>query len=249
MVLLQIVAKYLPGGDASKRQKPGVTRGDLVLEEDSLPSQLAGWRRMRFVAAPHPEELPEGQYWWVHRWDYARENFTAIVSFDQLGENQWHELTYCYRNQDWSIEDRTLFVESEKSAAYAVARLRRGSDEYAILVFSVFFEDGSWAAPPDVNLPLMNRANLRDPSLSDKVQMKFDPLIVFPDQNSGHTRALQCQCLVVGSTSFTQPAIDATVRLHLESRQRLRQHWLDHAQTQPTGPEADGSPRALTQTP
>ncbi len=227
------------GGKPEHRKKPGPARGDLILTEEALPAELAGWARTRFIPAPPVDELPEGQYWWVHQWQYKRDSETAIASFDQLGESQWHELTWCYRNLDWLIEDRTLFVEPESAAPYAVVRLRKGSGEHALLVFSVFFEDGSWAAPPDVNVALMNRGNLEDPSLLNKMQMKLDPLIVFGDQNAGHTRALQCQCFVAGSRRFSQTAIDAVVKLHLESRQKLRQRWLGHARIQRTIPKAE----------
>lgn len=231
MISFQIVSKYLPGGESLKRQKPGVTRGDLVLSEDDLPMELAGWNRTRFVPAPSPEELPDGQYWWVHQWQFQKDGTVAIVSFDQLGESQWHELTWCYRNLDWTIEERTAFVESENGGPYVLVRLRRNPDEYAILVFSVFFEDGSWASAPDVNLSLMNRANLEAPELLDRLQMKFDPLIVSSGSGTAHTRALQCQCLVSGSDRFSSSEADFIVKLHLESRQQLRQRWLQHSQS------------------
>ncbi|MFN7683231.1 MAG: hypothetical protein ACK5TG_20370, partial [Planctomyces sp.] len=47
---------------------PGPERGDLVLSEDSLPPELAGWKRTQFQPAEVPSDLPDGQFWWVHAW-------------------------------------------------------------------------------------------------------------------------------------------------------------------------------------
>jgi hypothetical protein len=99
MGLLQTLAR--PSG--ARREKPGPTRGDLVLTEEALPAELAGWALTKFIPAPPVDQLPEGQYWWVHQWQYQKDGTNALVSFDQLGEDQWHELTYCYRILDWTI--------------------------------------------------------------------------------------------------------------------------------------------------
>ena len=79
IVLLQIIAKR-----PESAKKPGPSRGDLTLQQDSLPVALGNWRQVGFRPAIEPNAVPEGIYWWVHQWLYQQENWTAIVSFDQL---------------------------------------------------------------------------------------------------------------------------------------------------------------------
>lgn len=219
-ILLQALTK-----STSVRLRPGKERGDLVLDQHALPSEINGWHMQTFEPAPAPELLPPGQYWWVHQWAYQRDSQTAIVSFDQLGESQWHELTYCYRNQDWTIADRIAYADPEDGSPYIVARLEKNSGAKALLVFSVFFEDGSWATPPHVNLSHLNSKSLR-PGLNDRIHERFNPIIMFADDDSRHTRALQCQVLVSGGEPAEPAIVDAAVNLHLASRSQFRNNWL-----------------------
>lgn len=264
MGLLQTFAR--PSG--ARREKPGPTRGDLVLVEDDLPSKIAGWKRTGFTPAPLPEELPKGQYWWVHQWRYATDKTSAdddltkwhdglrrdssvetterqsdeqnviyrtpndktaaIVSFDQLGGDQWHELTYCYRILDWTIHNRTEYEDAD-GGAYIVAELRKEPNEVALLVFSVFFEDGTWATPPTVNLNNLNQWNQATGVLDKATERIAPPQFQAPrftSPSSGHTRALQSQVLVANADSNIESRLSAAIELHLESRQRFRSEWL-----------------------
>ena len=228
MGLLQTFARQTGSG----RAKPGPTRGDLVLTEDALPAELAGWTRTKFIPAPPVDELPEGQYWWVHQWQYQKDGATALVSFDQLGEDQWHELTYCYRILDWTIHSRTEYEDND-GGAYIVAELRKDPNEVALLVFAVFFEDGTWSSPPVVDLTSLNQWKQATGAI-EKAIFRFatapipGPLFVSP--TSGHTRALQCQVLVSNHRSDTWADKEAAVELHLQSRRHFRAQWLDSRQ-------------------
>jgi hypothetical protein len=222
MVVFQAISKK---PEASR--KPGPARGDLVLTRDSLPATLAEWQQVAFEAAPAPEDLAQGQFWWVHRWKYARENNLAIVSFDQLGENQWHELTYCYRNQNRTIEKRDVYEDPNTRGKFVVATMRGEPGDLAVLVYSVFFEDGQWATPPSVNLGLLNTKKSRD-TLVGRAQQRFQPIIDFTDADVGHERALQCQVLVGCDEASLQSAINSAIEMHLKSRSRFRDFWLAH---------------------
>jgi hypothetical protein len=226
MVALQVISKR---PEASR--KPGPARGDLVLGRDSLPATMGEWQKVAFKAAPAPEDLAQGQYWWVHQWNYTRQNNVAIVSFDQLGENQWHELTYCYRNQNRTIEQRDVFEDPESGGKFVVATMRGQQGDLAVLVFSVFFEDGQWATPPGVNLGLLNAkkpGEQHDDTIADRARRRFQPTITFDGADAGHDRALQCQVLIGCDEAHLQATIDSAIELHLASRSRFRDHWLVH---------------------
>lgn len=222
MGLLQTFARPTGAG----REKPGPSRGDLVLNEDALPAELAGWTRTKFIPAPPVEELPEGQFWWVHQWQYQKDRTTALVSFDQLGETNWHELTYCYTGLGWTIDSREVLQHSDTGGTYAVAKMKMESGEQAILVFSVFFEDGLWATAPGVDLP---RLNARGDDYLSKVGDRLRPIISFAASDSSHKRALQCQVFVPGLREISPSLIASSVELHRESRERFRSSWLGHS--------------------
>ncbi len=224
MIALQI----FDVGGSRKRPTPGPSRGDMVLTQDAVPRTIGDWKQVSFTPAPPPEELPAGQYWWVHQWQYQKDGTTALVSFDQLGEDQWHELTYCYRNLDWTIRSRTEY-EDRDGGSYIVAELRKDSGEVALLVFSVFFEDGTWATPPAVDLARLNRK--RATGVLENAMQRIGPDKLasadFASTSRGHNRAIQCQVLVTSSDSDVRAELDSAIQLHLESRQRFRSLWLD----------------------
>ena len=223
MVVLQAISRR---PEASR--KPGPARGDLVLTQDSLPETLGEWRQVAFEAAPAPEDLAQGQYWWVHQWKYTRQKALAIVSFDQLGENHWHELTYCYRNQDRTIEQRDVYGAPEAGGKFVVAKMRGEQGDLAVLVFSVFFEDGQWVTPPSL---ILGQPDIRksDDTLTGRIIERIRPSLDFAEVDTGHDRALQCQVLVGCDEDQLQSTIDAAIALHLESRSRFRDHWLAHS--------------------
>jgi hypothetical protein len=224
MGLLQTLAR--PSG--ARREKPGPTRGDLVLTEEALPAELAGWTMTKFIPAPPVDELPEGQYWWVHQWQYQKDGMTALVSFDQLGEDQWHELTYCYRGLHWVIDERIVRIDEEPIAPFVVAVLSKGNGDRAVLVFSIFYEDGTWASPPDVNLLSLNR-NRQNHGVFGKTIDRFVAPITRSESQSGSTRALQCQVFAPSNSraALAISEIDRCIQLHLITRQQFLQHWLN----------------------
>ena len=235
MIGFQTAVKYLPGDQRSQNKIPGPGRGDLVLEEDSLPMDLAGWKRTGFVAAPTPEELPEGQYWWVQQWRFVHGKTAALLTLDQLGLNHWHELTHCYQGNGWILTERT--IDSERNGPesipweYVTAHLKKTSGQEAVLVFSTFYEDGTpadalrigidhdWNKSIDFTDRLIGRANHRY-------------------NQKPHSRALQCQVLVPLSENQSPEIVQTVTALHLESRSRFRDAWLEHANSLPV---ADGS--------
>lgn len=223
--LLQTFARQTGGG----REKPGPTRGDLVLSEDALPTELAGWTRTKFIPAPPVDELPEGQYWWVHLWQYQKDGSTALVSLDQLGFEQWHELTYCYRNLEWTINHRSIQSQETSEGKYVVARMSKDDGQHGLLVFSVFGEDGHWQLPPDVELSIVN-AWTEWGGVFDRVAGRMQPPEIPTSETmartSGTRRALQCQVFMTSLDPISDSHVASAIELHLRSRSDFRSHWL-----------------------
>ena len=225
MGLLQAFAQQLGSG----REKPGPTRGDLVLTEEALPAELAGWTRTKFIPAPAVDELPEGQYWWVHQWQYQKDSTTALVSFDQLGEDRWHELTYCYRILDWVLDDRSIQTDKSSAGKYVLARMSKEGGQHGLLVFSVFFENGEWDLPPDFELSLVNSFT-QDQGLIGRMARRFRPPEIpqgVPARNeTAIQRALQCQVFIATAKPISGSLVADTIELHLQSRKQFQSHWL-----------------------
>ena len=139
IIVVQMFAKR---SEPSKR--PGSDRGDWVLVQSNLPDEIDGWKLHSIKPAPEPDQLPLGECWWVHQWVYQKANAHALVTLDQLGESGWHELTYCYHGSGWQIDTRTKLYDAVFDGAHVLAELGQESGEQTILLFSVFFEDGTW---------------------------------------------------------------------------------------------------------
>jgi hypothetical protein len=217
------------GGTPEHQKKPGPTRGDLVLTEDALPAGLAGWTRTRFIPAPPVDELPKGQYWWVHQWQYQKGGATAVVSLDQLGLEQWHELTYCYRVLEWTIDHRSIQSQEASEGKYVVARMSKDDGQQGLLVFSVFVEDGQWQLPPDVELSLVNTWTEWEGvfgRLQGRVQQPEIPGGGAIARTSGTRRALQCQVFMTSPDPISDSRVASVIELHLRSRSDFRSHWL-----------------------
>ena len=53
MMVSMIASRYiLPSGRVGNL--PGPARGDLVLQEQDLPAELAGWKKVQFIPAADP---------------------------------------------------------------------------------------------------------------------------------------------------------------------------------------------------
>lgn len=228
IVLVGLMVSKRFVGKPVERLKPGPERNDLVLVDADVPDTVSNWQKRKFIPAPDPKSLPKGQYWWVHHWQFQNDGNSAIVSCDQLGETQWHELTFCYRNQGCQVTERTVLEGDKANEPFAVAKLQKDDGEDSLLVFSVFFEDGSWARPPEVNLPRLNQKTTMDYNAGDRLFQKFDPIAWFADPQTGHERAIQCQVLVSGPECHSEDAIKDAIALHLATRASFRTAWMKH---------------------
>ena len=237
-----------------KKEAPGLTRGDLVLNDETLPTELAGWTKTQFLPALKPEQLPKGQWWWTHAWHYQQNPLAAIVAFDQADWAGWHELTVCYRATGWELTKRTVYDVSDidsKNWRYVVAEFKKDTFERGILVFSEFYEDASPTLPfefdlfaprPDTGLEQRFRNRFTNAELADAETPNSEP-------GAHHERAVQCQVFVPYRQDLTTEMIESIISLHLESRTRFRNAWIKdklHVSSSATNSH-DESSKAQTQ--
>jgi hypothetical protein len=208
-------------------QRPGTERGDIRLAQESLPEFCAGWKRIGFTPPDEVDHLPEGQFWWVHQWLYSKDGRTAGVCFDQLGLNDWHELTVCYQALGWRLVDRSVQTARLREAAedwkYVVATLENATGQQAILVFSLFYDDGSPVEPETAALSLFEATQPEStrPTMAERIFRNPQPRVV-------HTRSLQCQVFAEVRSTHTDE-LKNIIELHIASRLSFRQTWLELA--------------------
>jgi hypothetical protein len=217
LILLQLFAD----GSSEKRQKPGPARGDLVLTEESLPAEIAGWKRTKFIPAPAPEDFPEGQFWWSHHWEYATDQLVALVAVDQCQEfHGWHELTYCYEAMGWENVKREIVDVGDSNWPVVVARFERDDGKYALVAFSLFSKDGN--------------VRLHPPEAGDLDLIKGDFMDVWENRmrNARNRRnsvsfreSIQVQVVCVQRHKLTQLESEAVIDLHFKARGDLYGDW------------------------
>ncbi len=157
---------------------------------------------------------------------YQSEQAQALITLDQLGEEGWHELTYCYRNQGQQILDRTLRIPSANEGPVIEATMKNSQGQKTLLLFSVFFEDGTWGVPPDVDLEQLNRDQHKDQTLTGRLTERVAPTITFASSSEKHERALQCQLLL--QCDDPEQHREDVMQLHLQTREAFRQKWLQN---------------------
>lgn len=137
-VVIQVVTK-----PSEENETPGPERGDLALSRDSLPQQISAGNNTAFEVQS-PEQLPQGQFWWTQRWNDASGSLNSTVTLDQANFKHWHDLTVCYQALGWTVTDRRVADGHRQNQDWPciVAQMKLHETESAVLVFSLFFDDG-----------------------------------------------------------------------------------------------------------
>lgn len=235
LVVFVAVTNSLSG--RSSRKPPGELRGDIRLERDALPQEMEGWKLVQFIPPDAADNLRDGQWWWSHQWIYSRGNTTAIVSLDQLGWNQWHELTSCYVNFDWEIVQRS--VVTQDALISVCTEMKRKTGERGFLAFTEFFEDGTCLQPPYADMTRLNKP-VADRGVLENFRDRFLPVLSGTENPSGHSRMLQSQVFVVLPTPGTDVEqtefVEPIMALHRMTTSRFKDLWLQHQQKTATSP-------------
>lgn len=222
VVLAMVATQYFSTRVNSTRQRPGIERGDVVLQQNDLPIEIHGWRQTAFEPAKPAEDLPKGQFWWTHVWNYTNGTQNCVVTFDQADFTTWHELTICYRATGWELTKREV-VSRESTAIgrwdIVIAHFKRGSLEKAVLMFSLFNADGRPVQSPDFgDISTMTD----DVNLWERFQHRIaaDP--------ESYERVLQCQVFVPLQQNLSGESIENLLLMHNDTRERFRDVWTKH---------------------
>lgn len=217
---MQFVASRM---DAAK-QPAGIDRNDLVLEEDDLPGRIGNWNRVSFKPAETEEQLTENALVWTHSWNFQKDALSAYVAFDQAGFMHWHDLTVCYQGLDWTLTSERLVSNTETMNQWPVnvAQLKKPDGSAAMLVFSLFFDNGE-----PVDARGYEVANTAEEGWKRLLGARFEG----NKRTSKVATIRQCQVFVPYSGTLTPEIEDSIVKLHLDSREAFRKKWLAHWET------------------
>jgi len=225
MVIAQALTRWL--GTGSVAASAGPSRGDIRLAEDVLPTELHGWI---VVAFQEPNEGDvSGVIGWSHSWTLQKDQRQVLVSFDQVGFMGWHELTQCYEATGWTLSDRQVqpaaHSPSSDNWSYVQARLGKPSGERAVLMYSIFNGDGDAVAPVD------------DPNQTAGFfdRQKQAP-VTRRKASAEASRCLQVQLLIPSGKQFPEAYREELSRLHFETREIIRRHWIERKQSGASDP-------------
>jgi hypothetical protein len=215
-VVIEIVSQR--SGD---NEPPGPERGDLSLSRDSLPQQIGEWKITAFEVQS-PEQLPQGQFWWTHRWNYQSGALNSTVTLDQANFQHWHDLTVCYQGLGWNVTNRRVADGYSHTEDWPciVAQMKKNQTESAVLVFSLFFDDGD-----PVNAREYENAAMTPKDLGQLLESRFGDK---PRRTSSVASVRQCQVLVPYEGSLDSEAESHIVTLHLKTREIFRDKWVKH---------------------
>ena len=215
--LLKLLQAVFPSVSATAPVGP--TYGDLELQDDCLPEVIGEWQKDRFTPAPAPETLEKQPPFWTQSWEYQRGGSVALVSFDQANSfNGWHELSECYTANGWTLESRKI-CDDENDWPYVVSRFTKSPNMHNIIVFSLFFDDGTAVSPPELTI---DQARNRDMTMFEKLGRRAT-------RSSRTDRSRQCQVLVAQSEPVSEGLEKQAVSLHLATRASVLSHWLKQA--------------------
>lgn len=205
------------------KQAAGIERNDLVLKEDDLPVEIENWSRVSFVPAQAAEEQTEDALVWTHSWNFRKDRLSAYVAFDQAGFMHWHDLTVCYQALGWTMTSKRVVSNTEATDQWpvVVARLEKLDGTMAMLVFSLFFDNGD---PVDA----------RSYEVATTAEEGFKRLLGARFERNQRTSKVasirQSQVLVAHTGTLSSDEEDSIIGLHLKSRESFRNKWLSHWQ-------------------
>ena len=123
----------------------GSTRSSLRADATfSVPAEVANWHRsegaQKLIAQP---EIVGKQ---SQAWAYQQGQLTAVVAIDYPFAG-YHDLTVCYRNAGWGIQQQAPRPPSPTTGVFTTALVSRAS-ESGYLWYALVDEEGQWMEPP-----------------------------------------------------------------------------------------------------
>ncbi len=189
--------------------------------KDSMPETVKDWTQVDYQASERDAASDLGEH--SELWNFRSPNrFFAFTSFDQTFPG-WHELTRCYRNAGWILEDRiwkaweepTQEGETPKSWPYIEAHLSKPTGERGIVLFSLFDGEGEGYQPPRewsfLNYVISGARN----RLGNRTRARLF-----------QSEAYQTQVFVYGYGDITPAFRDEITDRYLEIREIMRREFL-----------------------
>ena len=226
MIVLSMVAMHFVSRrmNASK-QLAGIERNDIVLNVDDLPVEIENWNRTSFEPAKAVEQPTEDRIVWTHSWGFQKDALSAHVGFDQAGFMHWHDLTVCYQGLGWTMISKSVRSDTDTMDTWpvVVAHFRKPDESAAIVVFSLFFDNGDPVDPRGYEV-----ANSADQGWKRLLGARFDR-----NKRTGTVASIrQCQVFVPYSGKLSTKIETSIVSLHMQSREAFRKKWLEHWHTE-----------------
>lgn len=226
MMLTMIASRYiLPSGRVG--ELPGPSRGDLVLQDQDLPDELAGWTKVQFIPAADPLTVANVESWWVHSWNFAKDGRGCLVTLDQAQWIAWHELSACYVANGWTQGERHVFEVPDKNGEMwhiVTVDYEKSGAGRGLLIFSEFGSDGT-----PMEAVSMGQAFERYDLQQGKVvtgQQVAGPVDRWRRQE--HPRVTQCQVFYNYTGDLDAGLRADLIRLHAASREIFRDRWAQH---------------------
>jgi hypothetical protein len=191
----------LSSGDRTT-QSTFVTTSD-ILNESSVNADVAGFQRANYQIEERDTTSDNGSF--SNVWDFRSNSIAARVSCDHPFCG-WHDLRICYRGVGWRVMDTRIDRTNPEWPAVQVRLTKVRNGTHAILFFSLFGADGEPAQPPE----------------EDHTAGLFQNRIVQGGLYGVRADTLQCQTFAVLGVPFSEGQIDSLRRLHLDSRQQIR---------------------------
>jgi len=145
MMLSMIACRYiLPSVRVGNLPVP--KRGDMVLQDQDLPAEPAGWSKARFLPAADPLAVANVESWWVHSWDCVKDGRHCLVTLDQALWVAWHELSACYVANGWVQGDRHVYEVPDKNGEtwhIVTVEYEKSGTGRGLLIFSEFGSNGT----------------------------------------------------------------------------------------------------------
>lgn len=179
----------------------------------TLPERLGNWTRLvRPTAAQNQGERSLSE-------SYACGSVAADISvaYPFMG---WHELTYCYQGNGWSVDSwRRVNVGSERRSGLtdvevAMTQPHQPRGQHGYLLFSEYDADGEPVSPPK-----------RDCSLPSRLMEEFRNRLLRRTPSHGLDRpTCQLQVLWTGSAPPSPDEQAQARELYAQARALLKQH-------------------------
>jgi exosortase len=191
----------------------------LQLEQSALPPEVDGWKQGSFEEVERELSSIFGRF--SKTWRYSSPHENTVVSCD-FPFDRWHDLTYCYRGQGWTIAEQGVVLKSDDTEQpFAEIRMSQPTGEMAYLYFGLFDNNGRAVLPSGPETPLLTRV------FRHVVQsVRNGPIAAI--EGSFTTRdysTIQVQLLVPVSEPLDADEREQLKERFVKFRELIRRHW------------------------